>query len=123
MRITITDKECENYPKTYTTIISKLNLLINNNETPNLRLGDYLDKYKNELTGLEIEFVNSAAIKENLGYSETANFYRNYLKIAEFNEISSSINNLKAAEKEIGDTMYDKLIKVFEKRNIKIILN
>lgn len=123
LKITITNIECTSYPKTYKTLITKISEAIGVEPDFGITISDFLLKYKEQLQPLQIEIIGSEEVRNNLGYKDTVRFYREILKISSFDELSSNIVNLKNAENCKGQTMFEKMISVFEEHNVEIIFN
>ena len=123
LKINITNVECISYPMTYKTLIAKLSEAIGIEPPFGITISDFLFKYSGQLQPLQIEIVGAQEVKSNLGYQETVRFYKEILKTSSFNELSINVVNLKNAEKCKGDTMFEKLINVFQEHDVEIILN
>lgn len=123
MKIILKANDCLNYTKTYISIMEQLNAIANCNETERTSISLFLAKHPEIASFLEVEIIDSEKLKENLGYKETIRFYRSVLKSSSIEEMTHFITIIKNAEKEEGPTLYDDLIDVFMKENIKIIFN
>lgn len=124
MEVVLDGKECTTYPDTYLKLINSLSETIGLEDVPRLTIDEFLTENSVAIkeNDIKIVFLHHEELKNNLGYKETENFYKELLKVTQFDKISSIILFYKNAQKCVGDTMYDRIVEVLKEHNIDIIL-
>lgn len=114
----IDGNEFDNYNSAYIYIKK---ILSENQEKEIITIGEISEKY---LSGKDVKvvWVNSEKSKRDLGYKETALFYKRRLQSIPFHEIVNAVKKIKDAEESKGDTIFDQIISAICSSEIKVEL-
>lgn len=96
------------------------NVLSNNTEKELLTINDLVKKYLSKNEEYNVVWEYSEKSKEDLSYPETIKFLKRRLQTVALYEVVMTLKELKEAESNTGETMFDKIVQQFLSNNIKI---
>ena len=71
---------------------------------------------------LDITWINASKSRKDLGYEETAKHWKDSLKICHENNIEIIKKKIFDAEHQVGETLFDKIIGIIQKRKCKLTI-